>query len=390
MNQDQVLKQEAPFVAARWERESAAHFLQWVSSTGEARSRALTIGQAVRSVWQGYSGDAPNGKIARTLPEVLKNCDTLSFSQPVEAVAYAGLHLLDRYGRVMQVLEHLLRGGRLPLRRSRVNVLEVGSGPAPALYAARDFYAMLNQWPGRAGVEVAHVGVSDSLERGTAWDRTLHHLSEHLLVLRCQDSNVGALPFGRAIQDLAGFNARDRHHAAVAKRAQSIIDDFDSADEYVSPAAASMMAYSEGVHVPSAYDLIFMCNFLTQKEMTKRFAGELLALANSLTPGGVLIVMGGVGSHYPTIYDGVRNIARRARLTDISPQDAFDPNLSPQVDIVRDHVLANVADALSDCDRETAVCVTGNLPKDLVDPTEAFKLPKYQALAFANQRAKRR
>ena len=31
------------------------------------------------------------------------------------------------------------------------------------------------------------------------------------------------------------------------------------------------MAYEEGGAEPSAYDMVFLCNFLTQQNMTKRF-----------------------------------------------------------------------------------------------------------------------
>jgi hypothetical protein len=390
MDQDHAEKQPSRFVAANWERESAAEFLKWMVGSGEAEMRAVTLGQAVRQVWRDRMQRAPTGELARMLPEVLKSCDSLSFSEPTEAVAYAGLHLLDRYGRVMQVLEHLLRIGRLPLRRRQVTVLEVGSGPAPALYAALDFYAMLGQWPGRNGVQVALVGVADSLERGTAWDWTLHYLSEQLILQRRHDPGKVALPFRREIQELAGYNPTGRYHAAVAQRARSILYEFYSANEYLDGRAALKMAYGEGVRAPSAYDLVFLCNFLTQEEMTRQFKGELLALANTLTPGGVLIVMGGVGSQYPAIYESVRAIAAQARLLDISRQDAFDPNRSPQLERVRDSVVDLVAAALRECDRETASSIEAKLPKDLVHPSERFKLPRYQVLAFVNQRAKRR
>lgn len=388
MNQYQDSEQDACFIAAKWEKGIAAQFLQWVTTSDEARNRAFTLGKAIEGVWHQHADEALNGELARKLPEVLRGCDTLTFSQPVEAVAYAGLHLLDRYGRVTQILEHLLQEGILPLRKNRVSVLEVGSGPAPALYAARDFYAMLKQWAAQSDVKVADVGVADSLERGTAWDRTLHSLSEQLILTRGQDSNIGALPFRRTIEDLTGFNARSRHHAAVAQRTRSIIYEFDSADEYISPAAASMMAYAEGVPEPSAYDLIFMCNFLTQERMTQEYERELLTLTKSLTPGGVLIVMGGVNNQYPAIYECIRRIANESRLSDISPREAFDPNLSLRLDLVRDHVRANVAAALSACDPVTAASVESGLPKDLLDLAEEFKLPKYRALVFGNKRAR--
>lgn len=378
------------FVAAKWEREVAGEFFAWATSSGEAEDRTLALSSAIARLWNDLLADSPNSAFALKLPDVLRSCDELSFSDYDEAIAYAGLHLLDRYGRVMQVLHHLMLCGRLPIRKGQVGVLEVGAGPAPALYACRDFYLMLNKWSLDKGVTAALVGVGDSLERGAAWDRALHYLSECLLQARPQNKYDGALPFRRTIDDFTGFSARDRHHSAVAQRARSIIYEFDSADEYMSHASAFRMAYSESVRTPSAYDLVFMCNFLTQEDMTKQFEEELHTLANSLTPGGVLIVMGGTGRHYPAIYDEVRRIASQTRLRDISPEALFDPNVSPQFEIVKTHVLSNVAGALGLCNVAERDDLHQALPADLTVATEEFKLPKYRALVFVRQGKVRR
>jgi ribosomal protein RSM22 (predicted rRNA methylase) len=70
-------------------------------------------------------------EIAPRLPEVLQDCDRLTFDTDAEVRAYAALHLVDRYGRVLQVLEYLFTIGRLPLRHGGIAALEVGAGPAP-------------------------------------------------------------------------------------------------------------------------------------------------------------------------------------------------------------------------------------------------------------------
>ncbi|SEB25127.1 hypothetical protein [Variovorax sp. YR216] len=386
MSKDGQSTRKKGFVAAHWLRQSAEDFLQWTVTSGEARSRASTMGDAIaRVVHPSWYSDIP-GSVARNLPEALKNCDALSFSQVPEAAAYAGLHLLDRYGRVMQVLEHLMRAGRLPLRKGGIKVLEVGSGPAPALYASRDFYAMLRVWPGRGDTEVAHVEFAHSLERGQAWDRVLHHLSEHLMIARGGDGDVNGLPFSRAIDEFTGFNATARHHQSVAQRTQRILQEFSAADEHITRKAASRMAYQEGGSPPSAYDLVFMCNFLTQPSMTDGFRSELHGLARALTPGGVLVVMGGTGVQYPAIYEAVRSIALKAGLTEISPTDVIDANLGPHRDIVCAHVRENVESALADCDEEERADIRSKLPTDLRNPKAEFVLPKYQALIFVNQR----
>lgn len=380
------VNQPVRFVAAHWLRQSAEDFLQWSMTSGEAQRRVSSMGDAIARVAHPSWYSDPPGSVARNLPEALRNCDALSFSQVSEAAAYAGLHLLDRYGRVMQVLEHLMRVGRLPLRKVGIKVLEVGSGPAPALYASRDFYAMLRDWPGRGNTEVAHVEFADSLERGEAWDRILHHVSQCLMEARGGSQHVNGLPFSRTINDFAGFDTTARHHQSVAQRARQILQDSDAVDEYITQKAATMMAYGERGSAPSAYDLVFMCNFLTQPSMTEQFSSELRKLARALTPGGVLVIMGGTGRQYPAIYEAVRSIASQARLTDISPPEILDANLGPHRGIVCGHAQANVKAALAECDEKERADICSKLPPDLWNPDAEFVLPKYQTLAFVMQK----
>lgn len=55
-------------------------------------------------------------------------------------LAYCHIHFLSRYCRFYQVLEPLYAHGHLPMRHDQVRVLDVGTGPAPCLYALQDFY----------------------------------------------------------------------------------------------------------------------------------------------------------------------------------------------------------------------------------------------------------
>lgn len=374
------------FVAAHWLQRSAEDFLAWSKSSGEAESRAFTMGQAIACVADPSWYHCPPGAVARSLPDVFRNCDALSFSHLSESVAYAGVHLLDRYGRVMQVLEFLMKNGRLPLRKVGFKVLEVGSGPAPALYAVHDFYSILRDWPGRGSTEIAEIKYADSLDRGEAWDSILHHVSEQLMVIRGKNQGAIGLPFRRAIDDLSGFDPQRRHHEAIAQHARKIFSDFNSADEPISSKSAFRIAYQDGGSAPSAYDLIFMCNFLTQPSMTQHYRKELQKLAHSLTPGGVLVVIGATGKQYPEIYKEVVEIASGARLINISPANVFNPNLSPHLNIVREHMRTNVAAALVACSKKEQQDICSRLPEDLWNPNVEFVLPKYQALVFCMQK----
>jgi hypothetical protein len=74
------------------------------------------------------------------------------------------------------------------------------------------------------------------------------------------------------------------------------------------------LAYQEPTDAPSAYDLIILCNFLTNATMTEDLRAELTGLARSLTPGGVLLVLGAVGTAYQAIYATVNELATTAGL----------------------------------------------------------------------------
>jgi len=113
-------------------------------------------------------------------------CNELAFDTEAETLAYTIWHLVDRYGRILQVLDEMLEAGHLPLRRKRMSVLEVGAGPSPAAYAITDFYEDLQAWSaslGESGVDFRPVTNLMLLDRGPAWGHLVHHVSEALIAL---------------------------------------------------------------------------------------------------------------------------------------------------------------------------------------------------------------
>jgi hypothetical protein len=377
------------FSALRWERGAADRFLEWRTTSGADLDLMGTFGEAVAQTLRQDAGEfAQSGELAARLPAVLECCDQLGFDQLVESFSYAALHVLDRYGRVDQVLQHLISIGRLPLRIGGVRVLEVGAGPAPALYATRDFYAVLRQWPGLGSISVGAMAAFDALDRGRAWDQFVHRLSERLLGVRSDGRADGELAFARAVHDLSGFDVRHRHHHSVARRAARIIREFERDDEWISEAEARQTAYKEGVREPSAYDLVFLCYFVTQEITIQTFEQELRRLASSLTPGGVLIVIGGTSEKYSGLYSRMRGIAARARLKDLSPAEPFQANAdSRRLQLVAEHVCANVEFALMKAPSGVRSAVEKNLPRDLVKKSKPFRLPQFRALTFVRTRS---
>jgi len=196
--------------ASHWERAHYPDYTQWCARTDlpDLHFSAITgaVAQTLTTLYARAHADA----VAVELPRVLKSCDDLNFNSLPEAIAYLGLHLSDRYGRVTQVLEHLLETGHIPIRRRRTAVLEVGAGPAPSIYAAYCFYLRLQAYAAQAPRRLRLAPVdAQVIDIGAAWDEVLHHFSEHLLTQLGLGPGMGfpLPPFRRTHNDLKSYSA---------------------------------------------------------------------------------------------------------------------------------------------------------------------------------------
>lgn len=316
--------------AGQWQREQAASLNQWRRSGASlALPQLATLCQAVNGSARRLSTGLP--ALGANLQPTRACCDDLLFQDYDEAAAYMVQHLADRYGRVTQVLELLFTKGHLPIRRRQLSVLEIGAGPAPGLYAARDFYADLNLWveTTKQEVDIMPVTRMHALDRGIAWGRLLHSLSENLIALRSKLPGAmplgfesGVLPFGVEYNELVGFSTIDEHRAAFEGAVRRVFAEFDRANEGITESAARQFARDDGVDRPSAYDLVITCNFLTTEESLTEFRAELRELAKSLTPGGLLIVIGhppnrAGNNQYARIWSELRTLMCGTRLTEL-------------------------------------------------------------------------
>ena len=381
------VRQAAGFSALRWERSVAEQFLGWRTTTGRALERMRTFAEAIaRTLHQDGRQFTESGELATKLKPVLTSCDHLTFDNGAEALAYAGLHLLDRYGRVNQVLEYLIRIGRLPLRsprsaciggrrRSSSRVVRrarfLCSAFALARLGRRQVWATSHFRYSRPWASLGHVPSPFVREPN---GRPRWHLGRWLFGVHTQH------------HDFKGFDVKQRHHHSVGHSAARIANEFDVADEPISDATARQMAYEQGVRDPSAYDTVFLCNFLTQPSMLVTFEREFRSLAFSLTPGGLLIILGATGNSYPELYSKVKAIAASANLLDVSPLDVLAANAdSGARALVAGHVRDNVKWAVANCPTEVRSGVLSELPEDIVDDAVRFCLPKFRTLVFVRQ-----
>jgi hypothetical protein len=378
-----------PFRAGQWERAKADAWGRWrASSESLLRPRLATLISGISSVAREYFADPTLAAAAvRQFPDVLRSCDSLDFDSAAETVSYMIWHLADRYGRVTQVLDRIFELGHLPIKLGGATVLEVGAGPAPALYAVRDYYDDLRAWTAttKLGVKVAPSTALASIDRGVAWSSLLHQLSETLWSLYWPRAET-PLPFEISYDNLAGFSARGLHAGTIERNARIIEMEFERAGEDVSIHTARQYALEDGAYPPSAYDMIIMCNFLTNTKLTQLFEAEIGELAQSLTPGGLLIVLGGQGGQYPAIYEKLQNIMRESRLRQIVGLDeALQAQASDwQRQMVGAQIRSDVAFA-SAMAQETFVSVSAELPTDIVMLDQIVNFPRFRVHVWKNE-----
>lgn len=304
------MESRAPLTARQWQISIASAWVDTATSPGSARyddMNGLSTGIQQLLPLDVRDHTAAVGVISQLKP-VLESCDSLPFDTDEQCLAYVCWHLLDRYGRIQQTLDTLCELGHLPIRKNRVTLLEVGAGPSPASYAVGDYYAQFAEWCRRTEqpLQPASAVVPSSVDRGPAWGPLIHHLSESM------QTHGRARLHGTTYSNFQDFCVRQLHRDGVGATTASIQAEFDSANEVLSDRWAQEFALEQGSFPPSAYDLIVLCNFLTAPSMTVTFEAEIRELTRSLTPGGILLVIGSASNTYQPIYDKIDTLACRS------------------------------------------------------------------------------
>jgi hypothetical protein len=383
---DEPAQAPTNWTAGAWERQHSQSLDEWRRSDASLSTPQLTtLCQAVNRAAH-LLPDDPHA-LGAQLPRTRGNCNELYFKDPNETTAYTVQHLTDRYGRVTEILERLFTAGHLPLRLQQLSVLEIGSGPAPGLYATRDFYADLTLWAETTRQQPEFVPVTrlHALDRGEAWGSLLHHVSEHLMSLRSGLPNSsGPLPFHIEYDNLTDFSPIREHRKALDRAAALIFEEFDLADDPIKWSTAQRFAEEGGTDKPSAYDLILMCNFLTWEGSVDGFRKELRQLASSLTPGGLLITMGYPpwGKLYSGIWSDLRTLMRDVRLTELNGfEKPIQANQKPEWAKEIRRQRQAILDGLRSVNA---------LPAEVSDLRETDAFPPFQVFIWKDQRPRRK
>jgi hypothetical protein len=131
-----------------------------------------------------------------------------------------------------------------------------------------------------------------------------------------------------------------------------------------------------------------LCNFLTNTEITEAFETEIRELAFSLTPGGILLVLGATGGAYSQVYaklDALVSTRGRPRLKKVLDSEIRAHANSTTRNRVAAHIIKNLAH-LGEISPGDLDEIRVHLPPDVRTLNAAeVKFPRFTILGFKRE-----
>ena len=204
----------------------------------------------------------------------------------------------------MDILLTLLHAGILPMRTKGVNVLDVGTGPAPSLYAIEDFYSAFLDFASENSIQELNTPeptlefIEDS--RYMVW--FIHHFSEYC----CRNG-----PYHPMLWDFSSIDVVTKHRLDKERYIYQFSEEDDITEELARLwVHENEPWWNENWH----YNFVIFSNFLTQLHQITELTNEIEAVFRSLRHGGIVIVVGGTGNQYPDLYTGIEQMAAKMRI----------------------------------------------------------------------------
>ena len=287
-------------------------FREWVAQEDYLFSDFCRIADAFETFLFKYvlTNSISSKDIAAELSNVLGECDHLDFTI-WEAHAYAIMHFLERYRRFQQIYLLMLKEGILPVRQKTSNILDVGTGPAMALYSLSDILELLRNFGHTNNVDLlSHLNYGfDYVERSEGFRQFLHIFTEF-----CSEFKRYVVPFH--LGTFREFNGLNFQHEKNMRQ-QHLIDEemkyHDDADESISRGFAQKIIDEEkgGWKDSFRYNMIIFSNFLTCPSQVDKHEKELASSFKALRNGGTIVFVGGNYGKYPEIYKKINALMMR-------------------------------------------------------------------------------
>ena len=251
--------------------------------------------------------------VGKNFLDVIQNCDTVNFDNPGVVESYSILHFLERYQRFIKIMRYLINLRLLPIRDELTEILDIGTGPAPALFAISDIYSFFRIY-GRKLNDPVFRNVefrNDYSEISKGFRDWLHHFTEFSQLFRSRENDINGLlgylnfdwkvPFhhGR-YYDIKGVDFRK-----IKSKKKPKMNDYEYYDYEEDAFEYDFSKYEKDkLSWKNEYrhDVIIMSNFITQVDQLNDLKSEILSCGDSLRDSGIIIIVGGRYNQYPIIY----------------------------------------------------------------------------------------
>jgi ribosomal protein RSM22 (predicted rRNA methylase) len=222
------------------------------------------------------NGHIESDAIAKELWTAYNRCDEIDYNEDNIAFAYSIIHFMDRYHRFIITFQKLIDHKYLPLSHKEIEILDVGTGPGPGLYAISDIYNSIIEFAKATDNKqlLKLKFKTDYVERSIGFRNWLHNFTE-FINYNSSSSIKWLVPY---------------HHGTY--------EDFEKIEFNI-----KSNYYNKTFISKRRFNIVLFSNFLTQTDQVDNWENQIRNCFRFLRNRGKLITVGGKGgSKYQQIY----------------------------------------------------------------------------------------
>ena len=292
------------------QRREGDAFLNWLHREQRLQKGFNALAIALRETLQEHvrtSSDAH--AVWHAAPAVLRKCnDPITYTLRNAEIAYAWLHLMDRYVRTWLALEHVLRDHLLPMGRYGVRVLDVGTGPGPSAFATHDFYTAMEAYARFVNaVSWRQPPNVTCVEPAPGMNHIRHDIAERLALRHGSQSVLGIT--GGLYDFSTILPAQERRQLEYSLRNQ--YDEYydEERQEWHADPVYTLQEANQEANAYHRYRLFTFSNFLTTLDTVSMFQENIEDILTDAHAGSVLLMIGAKGGSYPAIQERIARLA---------------------------------------------------------------------------------
>ena len=259
------------------------------------------LNRAFESAW---GNDDMISLVCRQIPTVLSHCDEITYDEPGVPEAYILMHFLDRYHRFQLIFMDMLKKGSFPIRET-IDVMDVGTGPGPSLFALSDMILLINLYLGERKSErgIAFINL-DYAEQSEGFRHFMHHATEIIM-------DKGHKSFMR-------FHHGTYRNAATFQSGEQKLIYVDAWKVMACPDEEDYFrTIPRYVPYKRSFDMVIYSNFLTNIKVVNIFQEQLKKTMFYLRNRGVMVIVGAkpTDPKYAPVYKQIDSILRSQKYT---------------------------------------------------------------------------